>query len=181
MRVFLSVKQLELRKVPFEVAYAPGQIDLAERKLRQAVPLNVRGVAELVASVAEIRVRGHISGRIECDCDRCLESTSFPVAGEFDVIYEPAERSRSGPPEAAIPDDASEVGYYEGDGLELDDVVREQILLWLPMQRLCRPECRGICPVCGRNRNLDECSCRSQAADDRWAALRKLSKGQSNA
>ncbi len=177
MRVFLSVKELELRKVRFEAAYAPGQIDLAERKLRQTVPLDVEGTAELIASIAEIRVRGRISGRLECDCDRCLEAASFPVAGEFDVVYEPAERSRNGPPEAAIADEESEVGYYEGDGLELDDVVREQILLWLPMQRLCRPECRGICPVCGRNRNLDACSCAPPAADDRWAALRELRKG----
>jgi uncharacterized protein len=175
--VFLSVRELELRKVRFEGAYAPGQIDFGERKLRQSAPFDIRGTAELIASVAEIRVRGRIAGSVACDCDRCLEEISFPVEGDFDVVYEPAERYRGGPPEAEIGDAESEIGYYEGDGLELDDVAREQILLWLPMQRLCRPDCRGLCPVCGRNRNLEACSCRPAAADDRWSALRELSKG----
>ena len=53
----------------------------------------------------------------------------------------------------------SEIGFYEGDGIELKDVLREYVLLALPMQRVCREDCQGICPVCGQNRNLVECGC----------------------
>jgi uncharacterized protein len=66
------------------------------------------------------------------------------------------------------------VSYYEGDGLDLADVVREQVLLALPMQKLCRPDCQGICPVCGVNRNETTCQCKLQQVDERWAALKNL-------
>jgi uncharacterized protein len=66
------------------------------------------------------------------------------------------------------------MGFYEGDGLELNDVLREEVLLELPMQRICTESCKGICPVCGQNRNQIECACQASTADDRWAALKAL-------
>jgi uncharacterized protein len=68
----------------------------------------------------------------------------------------------------------SEIDFYEGEGLELERVLREQILLALPMQRICREDCKGICPVCGQSRNVVACGCQVKAPDDRWAALRDL-------
>ena len=64
--------------------------------------------------------------------------------------------------------------FYEGLGLELADLIKEQILLALPMQRICREECKGICPVCGANRNEVPCECHVKPADDRWIALKNL-------
>ena len=66
------------------------------------------------------------------------------------------------------------MGFYEGDGVELNDVLREFILLTLPMQRVCSEDCKGICPECGQNRNQKECACQAAPADDRWAALKHL-------
>src|SRR5205814_8075012 len=61
----------------------------------------------------------------------------------------------------------AEIGFYEGVGLELNDVLREFVLLALPMQRLCSENCKGICPECGQNRNQNECSCRTTVGDNR--------------
>jgi uncharacterized protein len=59
--------------------------------------------------------------------------------------------------------------------MELEDVLREQVLLALPMQRVCSDVCKGICPACGKNRNETECDCKLESHDDRWSdALRKL-------
>jgi DUF177 domain-containing protein len=68
----------------------------------------------------------------------------------------------------------AEMGFYEGDGVALNDVLREFILLTLPMQRVCRESCKGICPFCGQNRNQKECQCHAETSDDRWAALKAL-------
>lgn len=171
--MFLSVRTLELRKLLFETAFAPGQLEFADARLRLAGPLTARGMAELLASVDEIRVRGHLSGAIDYDCDRCLEAATFPIDGDFDLFYRPSKLEPEAS-EVAVGEDESEIGFFEGEGLELADVVREQILLWLPMQRLCQPACKGICPVCGQNRNQTECSCRPRVPDDRWAALRQI-------
>ena len=69
---------------------------------------------------------------------------------------------------------AVEVGYYEGNGLPLNDVLREVVLLALPMQLVCSEDCKGICPVCGQNRNQRACGCQPVAADDRWSKLKDL-------
>ena len=66
------------------------------------------------------------------------------------------------------------MGFYEGEGLELNDVLREFVLLTLPMQRLCKEDCVGICPVCGQNRNKQACQCQTAAVDDRWSALKEV-------
>jgi len=173
--MFLSVKDLELRKAHIDVAFPPGRLDFADRRVRPSGSISVRGAAELLASIEEIRVSGRIEGQLTADCDRCLEETVLPVSGDFDLYYRPAV-STFGMPSEAVPEDDSEIGYYEGDGIELADIVREQVLLWLPMQRLCGPDCRGICPVCGQNRNRTDCACRVEPGDDRWSALVDLKR-----
>jgi len=171
--VFFSVRDLELRSIPFDVCFAPGEIEFFDRKLRQSEVLRVAGEAALANAAGEIRVRGHIRGRMEFDCDRCLEAGCLDVDAAFDLHYAPAEAEWAGH-ETALSAEDSEMGFYEGAGLNLAEVVREQVLLSLPMQRTCKPDCRGICPVCWQNRNLSECQCRQQTIDPRWDALRSL-------
>lgn len=171
--MFFAVRDLEVRKIPFRQSYRAGHFDFLDPAIRVLDSLVAEGVAELVAPIDEIRVRGTISGTLECDCDRCLEPFPFPVNGAFDLVYCPAEAEVTGG-EAAIAAADADVGYYEGAGLDLADAVREQVLLWLPMQRRCGEDCKGICLVCGRNRNKEECGCPQVPKDPRWAALQKL-------
>jgi uncharacterized protein len=70
-----------------------------------------------------------------------------------------------------------EVGYYEGSGLELNDVLREVVLLAVPMQLVCEETCKGICPDCGQNRNQIACDCHAKAVDDRWSKLHEIRAG----
>jgi len=172
--VLLSIRELELHKIRFDVTYPPGEIEFSESGLRQVAGIRAAGVAELVGPTHQVRVRGHISGAVQADCHRCLEAVSFPLDGDFDLYYRPADLDSDEPNLELDPAEA-EIGYYEGAGLQLADVLREQILLWLPMQWVCREDCKGICPVCGQDRNRVCCDCRSREVDDRWAALRTLS------
>jgi len=172
--MFLSIKEMELRKIRFNETFAPGQIDFAGDSLVQASDLHASGVAELLAhSGGEIRIRGSLQVEVTSECDRCLGRARFPMNHPFDLFYRPAEEIAQ-EEEVSIDEGEAEIGFYEGDGLELEDILREQVLLALPMQRVCREDCQGICPVCGKNRNETTCDCREAAADDRWAALRNL-------
>ena len=171
--VFFSVRDLEVRKAHFDVAISPGEIDYVEG-LRQIGPLEAEGTAELLGNtLGEIRVKGRLKVAMEADCDRCLEKAGFPIDAAFDLFYRPAETSPGGD-EVAISDGESEIGFYSGGGVDLKEILREYILLSLPMQRVCRESCLGICPVCGQNRNLRACECSAAPVDDRWAALRNL-------
>lgn len=173
--MFFDIKQMQLGKLRFRETVPPGTIEFFDHQLRQAAPIESSGTAELMQSIMEIRVKGHLATQMEAACDRCLELTAFPIDADFDLFYRPAS---SMPPrtEVEIEDKEAEIDFYEGDGLELGDVLREQILLSLPMQRVCREDCKGICPVCGENRNQVDCGCYEELGDDRWSGLRNLQK-----
>jgi uncharacterized protein len=139
--------------------------------------LEAEGSAELLANtLGEIRVQGRLTVTMEADCDRCLESAHYPIQSDFDLFYRPAAPAHTHRPAEEIEIDEGEVelAFYEGGGLELKDILREHILLSMPMQKVCDETCRGICPQCGQNRNLAPCGCQTKSADDRWEALKNL-------
>jgi len=171
--MFLDIKQMQMEKVRFRETFPPGVIEFFDEQLRQTSPIQSEGSAELLEAILEIRVRGHLSTSMEVACDRCLELASVPIDTDFDLLYRPAASMPQGE-EVEVRDADTEIGFYLGAGLELSDVLREQILLSLPMQRVCREDCKGICPVCGQNRNLAECTCHLEVGDDRWAGLKDL-------
>lgn len=175
--MFLSLRELELKRIPFELQIPPGRIEFAD-ELTQVTPIAVKGAAELVSDVlGEIRVSGKLRVTMEAACDRCVEPATLPMETDFDLIYRPDE---SGEPvgEVHVSEGESEIGFYSGDGLELDDILLEQIVLALPMQKVCSAGCKGICPSCGQNRNLTSCGCESKpAVESQWAsALQSLKK-----
>jgi uncharacterized protein len=176
--VFISVKELELKKVHFEAAFLPGEIEFQDDgdRLSQATPLQAEGSAELLPhTLGEIRVRGHLAVTLRCDCNRCLEPAEFPIDSSFDLFYRPAEVVRDKDEvEVEIDEGEAEIAFYEGGGIELEDVLREQVLLTMPMQRVCREDCQGMCSICGQNRNLINCGCEPKLVDDRWSALKKV-------
>jgi len=118
-----------------------------------------------------LRVKGRYNVEMVAQCDRCLARTRYPLQADFDLYYRPISDL---PEEEEVKIDAAdaEVEFYK-DGLELEDILREQVLLALPMQRVCSETCKGICPGCGKNRNETECDCKP-VVDDRWEALRNL-------
>jgi len=171
--VFFHVRELSLKPGRFDIELGPGQIDFLDPKLRQKGPLKASGKAELVSdSLGEIRFNGHLNVDMEADCDRCLEPAACTVDGDFELYYRPVEDGYG--EENALDEGESQMGFYEGDGIELNDALREYVLLALPMQRLCREDCKGICPECGQNRNQQACGCQVKAVDDRWAALKQM-------
>ena len=174
--MFLSVRDLELRKIRFDETFQPGRIDFSGENLEAATPLHATGVAELLAHTdGEIRIQGRYTVEMKAECDRCLGVALFPLNAGFDLFYRPA-RAIAREEEVEIDEGQAEIGFYEGGGLELEDILREQVVLALPMQRICREDCSGICPVCGKNRNESSCDCRIEKSGDRWGALRDLAR-----
>ncbi|HLK66277.1 MAG TPA: DUF177 domain-containing protein [Bryobacteraceae bacterium] len=172
--MFLSVKEMELRKIRFDETFEPRQIDFAGEDLEQSSPLHAVGSAEMLdGSDGELRIQGRYTVEMSAQCDRCLVHAQFPLDARFDLFYKPTS-AIAREEEVEIDEGEAEMGFYEGDGLVLEDILREQVLLALPMQRVCRDDCKGICPACGRNRNESMCDCKIETTDDRWGALRNL-------
>jgi len=177
--MFIKIKDLELRKIVFDEKFMSGAIDLGE-DIQQKEPVQAAGQAELIEEnrgsrevVEDIRVRGRVSTRLELRCARCLEPVEHPVAETFDALYRPQGVDAHGE-EASISRAETEIGYYQGEGVLLEDVLKEQILLSLPAKLVCRPDCKGLCPQCGRNLNFESCNCVTVSTDPRWADLEAL-------
>ncbi|HKU27232.1 MAG TPA: DUF177 domain-containing protein [Candidatus Sulfotelmatobacter sp.] len=177
--MFLDIKQLELRPLDFEEEFRPGVIDLGE-EVKQRTPLKSSGRAELVEehhgknqSIKDIRLRGRLSTGLELQCARCLEPVPQEIKRDFELLYRPLGAD-AGRDELSVTDAEAEIGYYQGEGLLLEDVLREQVLLALPLKITCRAECKGLCPQCGKNLNEEQCSCSRDAEDPRWEALKEV-------
>jgi uncharacterized protein len=165
---------MELRKVGFEETFAPGRIDFSEEMIHQDTPLQVTGNAELLPHTdGEVRIQGKYTVQMGAVCDRCLGEAHFPIQADFDLFYRPASVIAR-EEEVEIDEGEAEIGFYEDDGIDTEDVIREQVLLALPMQRVCSEACKGICPGCGKNRNEQTCDCAPGGGDPRWSALRGL-------
>jgi uncharacterized protein len=177
--MFLDIKDLELRPLDFEEDFQPGVIDLGA-EVRQRNPLQASGRAELVEEhhgkhkiIKDIRLRGRLSAQLELQCARCLEPVPQTVDREFELLYRPLGTD-AGRDELSVTDAEAEIGYYQGEGVLLEDVLREQVLLALPLKITCREDCKGLCPHCGKNLNQEQCSCEVPAEDPRWAALKEI-------
>src|SRR5690348_140995 len=90
--MFLSVKELELRKIRFDEAFPAGQIDFSGEDVEQATPLEAKGSAELLAhSDGELRIQGRYTVEMTAQCDRCLGRTRFALDAGFDLFYRPMQ------------------------------------------------------------------------------------------
>ena len=174
-----KVVELEREPIEFDLELPPGAVDLGD-EARQVGQLATSGRAEVLHEhrgptdiVADIRLKGSFSGRFEVPCARCVEPVETPLGAGFDLIFRPAEAD-SEPLERSITAPETEIGYYLKDGLLLEDVLREQVLLSLPVRTLCKPDCKGLCPRCGENRNSTACTCDEGPSDPRWEALSGL-------
>jgi len=179
--MFIKVKDLELLKLEFDETVTPGELDLGG-DLELKVPLRASGHAELVKEnrgprlvVEDIRLVGKLSTEVQSRCARCLEPVANTVAEEFDLIYRPQGADTRGE-EVSICRAETEIGYYQGEGLLLEDALKEQILLALPAKQVCSENCKGLCPHCGRNLNIETCTCASAVSDPRWTALEDIRK-----
>jgi uncharacterized protein len=169
--MFLDVHELALHKIRIRKTYAPGTLDFHSSEIRQIEPLEVRATAELIDG--QIRISGNFHTRLELVCARCLETVVEEASRDFDLYY----RSMTSIPdddEVQLNLDDTEIGFFEGDGLFLADVLAEQVNLAIPMKVICRSDCRGLCPHCGVNLNSEECRCEKHPTDARLAPLARL-------
>ena len=171
----VGLEDLGTGRVEIEGWFEPGEIDFLPEGLRQAAAIDWSGFVE--RSGDEIRLCGRLETIFELVCVRCLDPVNQRIEKPFDLFF----RQR----DSLVYDQGAEIELTESDTrtafvtgaeLPLGEIVREQILLAIPMKPLCKPDCRGLCASCGTNRNAGSCECPEQSLNPAFDTLLAVKK-----
>lgn len=120
-----------------------------------------------------VLVSGKAKAEASLSCSRCLEKFSYPLDVKFEVEYVPL-RELIEVGEHELTREELDVSFYKNDQIDIDELVREHLLLAVPMKPLCKSNCKGICPKCGKNLNENLCECSTNEIDPRLAPLKEF-------
>jgi uncharacterized protein len=130
-----------------------------------------------------VRIGARTKAEVTAECGRCLTPVAVDVPVEFEVSLVPAEEVREdespddgdgGPQSGSFAPEDAEEDTYTGKVIDLDPIVREQIVLAVPGYPVCSEGCKGLCTVCGANLNERDCGCDRHVPDPRWAGLKNV-------
>lgn len=136
---------------------------------------DLRGKVRFTRTASGVLAAVQAHGVVDMECNRCLTRAPQPVAISFEDEFHSTIEVNTGTP---LPQPDEEDPFYidEAHRVDLGEALREYALLALPMHPLCREDCKGLCPICGKDRNVEPCECVESGGDDRFAILRSLLK-----
>jgi uncharacterized protein len=156
----------------FEHQYQPGELSLEDERVHLLDPQPfVRG--RVKPDRGRVIVTGKLSGHLQLECDRCLRPLDSAVNAKFSREYATAADYEAQHAVELSEDDLN-LAVFDGSVIDVDSLVREELLLAAPDQILCQQNCKGICPSCGADRNSVACDCETVEIDPRWAGLKEL-------
>ncbi len=179
----------EIKEAGLDRRWDVTQVQLDEMLAGDPAGYRARGPAHVDARLEKlgrrVRVEGDTRAALTAGCKRCLTPVSVDVPVEFELTLVPADEHADdasgadadhdkGPRGGSFSADDAEEETYTGKVIDLDPIVREQILLAMPEYPVCDEQCKGLCPVCGANLNDRECGCDRHVPDPRWAGLKNV-------
>lgn len=171
----LELSHFRQPETEFHRVFQPAELPDGDEEYRVTAPVDLRMVIH--KDQDRFHLVGSVKTELELACSRCLEPYKMPVDREFDLRYLPAGAGAAEPDdedETEIEDDDVSITFYRDEQIDLNELLREQFYLALPMKPLCSADCQGICPQCGTNRNTAPCDCNPQWEDPRMAGLKTL-------
>lgn len=149
-----SFLQVDVTELPAGETFLTGEIllkdfEFSEEDVALKSPIQVEIRLQKLGS--HILAEGEAKVLAEMTCGRCVERFQAPLQGSMFIQYIPASEVKSDGDEGVV--EAEAVVPYEGKIVDLLDDVRQTVVLSVPIKKICRPDCRGLCPTCGKNLN----------------------------
>lgn len=168
-----TIKDIKGASVEVELEGPPYPMVIAGTALKPVAPVHVIAKATSTGHSA-ILVQGKARAEFKAECHRCLKEFTLGVEAEFQEQYYKAFHR----PSPMSDCEEEEVLTYAGDAVDISKEVNSHLALSLPIQLSCSSECRGLCPVCGKDLNDGECACTKEEGDIRLAPLAQLYASQ---
>jgi len=169
MRIWLD--QVREEPINWDETERVAVASLDRQELSELGPISWRG--QVVFADPGFYLRGHLSYDQTLSCNRCLAPIHEPASSEVELMILVEKPGSKGEErgEHELKEGDMGVLWLDGEILETRPILLEQLQLNIPMKPLCRPDCKGLCPVCGGDRNRVACACEEASPDPRWAAL----------
>ena len=167
----IELEKLQGGKGDFAHVYQPDELNPIDERVNLSEAAEVSGNVRRTGGA--VFVTGHVEARAQLECDRCLKPIELPVSADFGLEYITGADYESSSV-AALSEEELAVSVFDGESIDVDEIIKEQILLAVPARTLCREDCKGICPECGTDLNTGPCSCADDEVDPRWAALKSF-------
>jgi len=174
--VRIELDSLERGSGSFSHVYQDDELEFNDERVRLLELPEISG--KITRNGNQVLISGRIVARAEVDCDRCLKSVEVPVRSEFNLQYVTNADYEAIQAAELLETDLA-LSVFDGEGIDIDEIVREQVLLAVPTRGLCNEDCKGFCPICGADKNLQNCGCRTEEIDPRWAVLKELGNRKS--
>jgi uncharacterized protein len=171
--MLLDLNKIHGPREHYEKVYPPEAFSQEGEAFRVVAPVSL--AFDIAKDKQHFQLTGTVATTLELPCSRCLEPFTTPVHSQFSLRYQPHTHN-VGEGEREIEEDDLSTAFYDNDQIDLRQLMREQFYLSLPMKPLCRSDCRGLCPICGRNLNRETCDCKREWEDPRLAVLKTLKK-----
>ncbi|HHV65230.1 MAG TPA: DUF177 domain-containing protein [Peptococcaceae bacterium] len=162
-----SLRKNEGSSARFEFGEALPPIQIGDGEYSFQSPVKV--TLNVTKSGKSLLVKGKVLSELNVHCSRCLKEFTYPLSFDFEDEWLPVE--------AATQDEEGTALIFDKDEFSIEERIVEHILLHLPMKFLCSEDCRGLCPKCGVDRNLNTCVCSDETIDPRLEILSKWNKG----
>ncbi|MGB9710111.1 MAG: YceD family protein [Thermodesulfovibrio sp.] len=159
----------------FDIPDEGLDIELEETPKIEGIKItkSFKAILRIEKKGAEVFVKGIVSGEVELQCSRCLKEYTMPIKTLVEVTYHPIEEL-SKEELVELKKDEMDVDFYREGIIDTEDIIRDQILLNIPMKPLCSEDCKGLCPICGTDLNEFKCGCVVKEIDPRMAVLQSL-------
>lgn len=171
LKMIIDLTQIQQSEIVFDEILQPSEIELDEEETELVEAVKIKGT--LRKGIVQTDIDGEIKAKIETNCSRCFQKVKSDLNFPFTAAFI-TEEHYTKENETEIRQSDLDVSIYDGEKIDLKEIAREQILLNLPTQILCRADCKGLCEKCGANLNEAACGCEKKEIDPRWSALKNL-------
>lgn len=152
----------------------PPEADDPVRPIVLAEPVEVE--FHLRPFGSDVRVELGVRTVVILSCSRCLAAFPFPVRAQTKLTMCRVSPEQFQKEELELSLEDLESSYFEGEEIDFAQLVHEQIVLSFPIKPLCHEECKGLCPACGVDKNVEPCRCEGVKSDPRWEPLLRLKR-----
>ena len=171
--MFFNVDEIRDEILEFAVREKKGDFELDHPECSLTKDIEVVGT--LRKSGKDIYLSGNIDTELSAICTRCLEPVKFPVKCAVTAHFIPGSEPENEHGEVELHASDIDIEYYDESRVDITQSVHDQILLALPLVCLCKKDCKGLCPECGKNLNLGPCGCSGESSvDPRLEVLKSL-------